>query len=273
MEFKHILITRFNIFYKTKMAQQGFDPQEWLKERFSIFQKFCFPSIVNQSNKGFTWMIYVDSETDPETLEALKAMVKPYSFVLLIQRVFQHFSLKLVLDEDIHKFLGVDFQYLISSRVDTDDMLHRDFIQSVQDRFTGQSYEALNFNKGHIYDIGTGVTSVAIHRHNPFISLIEKRTDRGFKSVFHQIHVAYKDDPNKIEILNPKPMWCMSVHGLNVSTSFFGRVIKFRQPDLQLLFGFQHQKKPSAKMIIRYSLRSYRRKWVKIKVKLNSLAR
>ncbi|WP_238325348.1 glycosyltransferase [Lunatimonas lonarensis] len=251
------------------MAQQGHEPEVWLQERFLIFQKFCFPSILNQSNKDFTWLIYVDSETNPGILEALQELVKPYSFILLIQRVFQHFSLKLVLNEDIHKYFGEGFQYLISSRVDTDDMLHKDFIQKVQEMFQRQSYEALNFNKGHIYDISTGVTSAAVHKYNPFISLIEKRTKAGFKTVFHKIHIAYKDDPNLVKVGNYNPMWCMTVHGLNVSTSFYGRVIKFKQPDLKQIFDFDFQKKPTTNAIFQYSLRSYKRKWSKIKVKLN----
>lgn len=271
MAFKHILITRFNIYYKTKMAQQGFDPEEWLQERFVIFQRYCFPSVINQSNLNFTWMIYVDSETSSEVLAGLKKMVEPFPFIMLIQREFPHFSLKLILNEDILNFLPGDYEYLISSRVDTDDMLHRDYIKEVQDRFNNQTYEAINFNRGHVYDIGTGVCSLAVHKHNPFISLIEKRSEAGFKSVFHQIHVAYKDDPKKVEVADLSPMWCMSVHGLNVSTSFYGRVIKFRQPNLKLLFGFEYQKKPTTSVIIQYSLRSYRRKWAKIKVKINSL--
>jgi len=263
MSFRHILITRFNIFYKTKMATQGHDPEVWLSERFEIFKKFCFPSIINQSSKNFTWMLYVDIDTSLEVLEDLQEMVKPYPFILLIHRVFEQFSVKLFLNEDIQKFLPNDFEYLISGRVDTDDMLQKDFIKQVQAHFKNQEYEALNFNRGHIYDIETGVTSVTIHKQNPFITLFEKRSDAGFKTVFHKIHTAYKNDPHKIKVSNQTPMWVMSVHGLNVSTGFYGKIIKIKQPNLKAQFGFTHQKPPSIRSILYFTGRSYKRTFLK----------
>lgn len=268
MTSRHILITRFNIFYKTKMAAQGHDPEVWLIKRFEIFKKFCFPSIINQSSKNFTWMLYVDIDTTPEILVNLQEMVKPYPFILLIYRVFEHFSVKLFVNEDIQKYLPNDFEYLISSRVDTDDMIQKDFIKLVQTHFKNQEYEALNFNRGHIYDIKTGITSDAIHKQNPFITLFEKKSTEGFKTVFHKIHTAYKDDPHKIEISNQTRMWVMSVHGLNVSTGFYGKIIKFNQPNLMDQFGFGFQKSPSIRSILYFTRRSYKRTISKVKNKI-----
>ncbi|MEX2591925.1 MAG: glycosyltransferase [Anditalea sp.] len=241
------------------MAAQGYDPEVWLRDRFEIFRKFCFPSIINQSSKNFTWMIYLDIDTNPQVLANLKEMVRPYPSILLILRVFDYFSIRLFLNKDIHEYLSNDFEYLISSRVDTDDMLHKDYIKLVQTHFKNQKYEALNFNRGHIYDIETGVTSVTIHKQNPFISLFEKKSAEGFKTVFHQIHTSYRNDPLKIEISNKTPMWCMSVHGLNVSTGFYGSVFKFKQPNLGGLFGFSHQHSPTLQNIWLFTIRSYKR--------------
>ncbi|GAB3219687.1 hypothetical protein J0A67_04875 [Algoriphagus aestuariicola] len=268
MDFKHILFTRFNIYYKTKMAQKGFDPEFWLLERFEIFRKYCFPSVVKQSNLNFTWMIYVDSETTPAVYNSLKELITPYPFILLVKRKFSHFSLKLVINEDIHQYFGQEFGYLISSRVDTDDMLHWDYIQSVQQRFNFQDYEALNFNKGLVYDIETGVSSTKYHFYNAFISLVEKRKTDGFLTVFYKLHINYSDDPKKTEIKNQIPMWCVTVHGLNVSTSFYGEVFKFSQPDLKALFGFEFQKKPKQINVLKFTIRSFRRTFEKVKVRI-----
>ncbi|MGY6522406.1 MAG: glycosyltransferase [Mongoliitalea sp.] len=271
MEFKHVLITRFNIFYKTKMAEKGYDPEIWLNERFEIFQQFCFPSIINQSSKNFYWFIYLDSETPESIFTQLHKMTSPFKFIRLIEKKFSVFSLRPYLNEDINLMFSDDFQFLITSRVDTDDMLHMDFIAKIQQNFQNQEYCALNFNKGYIYDIDTGVTSVTIHRQNPFISLIEKKSEEGFKTVFHKIHISYKGDPLKIEISNSIPMWCMSVHGLNVSTGFYGKINKFHQPNLKGLFSFGFQKKPSIVSILKFTIRSYQRTYFKIKSKASSV--
>lgn len=254
------------------MAEKGFDPEVWLNKRFEIFKKYCFPSVINQSNLNFTWMIYIDSETSEEMLGKLNNLFAPFPFIILIQREFPHFSLKLVINEDVREYFDDDFQFLISSRLDTDDMLYKDFFKELQSKFNRQNYKVLNFNRGLIYDVDTGILSKTNRKNNPFISLIESKSDLGFKTVYHRMHFEYEDEPEKLEIDNPCPMWCMCVHGLNVSTSFYGSVYKFYQPDLKELFGFEFQKTPSLGTILRYTFRSYVRKWKKIKSKLEDIS-
>lgn len=271
MEFKHLLITRLNVYYKTKMAERGFDPEVWLLERVEIFKKFCFPSILNQANKAFYWFFYIDSETPAEVRADLEELFRPYPFITLIAHQYENFSIAKFLRSDIDQYLGGDFQFLVSSRVDTDDMLHRDYISNVQSRFNKQVYMALNFNKGLVYDVHSGVSSVMVHRYNAFLSLIEKRTAEGFKTVFHKPHTAYRQDSSRIEIKINQPMWCVTIHGLNDSTSFYGQVIKFKQPDLSEFFGLKFQKHPPLIEITQFSIRSYKRKLIKIKVRVQRM--
>ena len=64
----HYLITRFNL-KKTnwnprwKINQQLALSDEWLKYRFELFEKYCFPSVYNQSNQNFTWCVFFDIKT------------------------------------------------------------------------------------------------------------------------------------------------------------------------------------------------------------------
>ena len=62
--FKHFIITRFSInfgFMKTTKnnADKLFSPLR-LNKRISYFKNFCIPSILNQTNKNFTWIIAID---------------------------------------------------------------------------------------------------------------------------------------------------------------------------------------------------------------------
>lgn len=270
VEFKHILITRLNVFYKTKMAERGFDPEFWLLERVELFKRFCFPSILIQSNKNFTWFFYIDSETPSLVRADLEALFVPFPFIQLISHQFENFSIAKYLQSDIDRFLGTEFHYLISSRVDTDDMLHRDYVTTVQSKFANQDYTALNFNNGLVYHVPTGVSSTMIHRYNAFLSLIEKRSKQGFRTVYHKQHTDYRFDNKKVEILIKRPMWCVTIHGLNDSTSFYGKVHVIDQPDFSRFFGLNHQKKPSIIDISRFLQRSYIRTLRKVKFKLES---
>ena len=267
MNYKHLLITRINVFYKTKMAVRGFDPDTWLLERVEIFKKFCLPSILNQSNKNFYWFFYIDSETSQEVISDLAITFEPFPFIKLIAHHYESFNITKYLQGDIQQYLGSDFQYLISSRVDTDDMLHKDYIDIVQKEFKNQEYQALNFNKGLVYHVPTGVSSLMEHRYNAFMSLIEKRSVNGFKTVFHKQHTEYRNDIRKLEIKIKQSMWCVTIHGLNDSTGFYGKVFKLREPDLSESFGFQYQKSPSFMDILNFTLRSYSRTFQKVRDK------
>lgn len=264
MNYKHILISRLNVYYKTKTAGRGFDPDTWLLERIEIFKKFCFPSILNQSNKKFIWFFYIDSETPLEIRIDLENTFKPYPFIKLIAHHYESFNITKYFQNDIQDFLGEDFQYLVSSRVDTDDMLHKDYIATVQKKFNGQEYQAINFNYGLVYDVQSGVMSLMTHRYNPFLSLIEKRTENGFRTIFQKSHTDYRNDTKKIEIKIKELMWCQTIHGLNDSTGFYGSVYKFRKPDLKENFAFQFQKNPPPLEIINFTVRSYSRTLKKI---------
>ncbi len=61
--FRHFIITRFNI----RVGKLGTDKNGnltrtdvWLKNRIDLFEKYCLPSVVGQTNKNFTWMVLFD---------------------------------------------------------------------------------------------------------------------------------------------------------------------------------------------------------------------
>ncbi|MBT0813042.1 hypothetical protein KIH41_17270 [Litoribacter ruber] len=253
------------------MAEKGFDPEEWLLERIDFFKKCCFPSILNQSNKNFTWFFYIDNKTPEHVKKSLGDIFDPFPFIKLIAHEYENFNITRYLMADIECFLGDDFDYLISSRVDTDDMLHKNFIETVQIFFGEQEYKVLNFSKGYVYDMPSGISSQTLRKANPFISLIEKRKNGRFQTVFCKPHTDFLGDPDYLEIRLRKPLWCMIVHGLNDSTSFYGSVNKFTQPVLKDSFGFRFQKKPKVVYLLSFSIRSYKRTIDKIIEKLKKV--
>lgn len=267
--FKHLLLTRFNVFYKTKIQRRGYDPDAWLVERLEIFLKFCFPSILNQSEKNFTWFFYIDEATPAHIRERLEQAFKPHPFIVLLSQHYEDFTLSSSLKEEIELYLGKNFNYLISSRVDSDDMLHRDYFFKLKEYFNYQEFQIINFTKGLVYETDAGVISEMNHQYNAFITLIEKRKENGFLTVYHKKHTDYKNDKNLRNLRISIPMWCVVIHGLNDSTGFYGRVLKIRKPDLNSLFGFSGQKEPSNYDLLRFSIRSYKRTIFKIMNKLN----
>ena len=61
MKIKHIVITRFNlkIWQKDKSNKTTLG-EDWMEERFNLFERFCFPSLMHQSDKNFRWLCLFD---------------------------------------------------------------------------------------------------------------------------------------------------------------------------------------------------------------------
>jgi hypothetical protein len=212
------------------MPTHGYDPEVWLIERVKIFKKYCFPSVVNQSTKDFDWVLYIDFETPNSIKKELIDLFKPYPHFHVLEHVFTDFAINEFIDKDLRKIFNEPFEFIISTRFDTDDMIHKDFIKQIQIRFDESSYQPLNFNNGYIYNAFSGVTSSISYKSNPFMSLIERVVEGSeIKSIFHRMHHEYIDDKNVTSIKTEYPIWCMTINSFNFSTGFFGDPI-FRRP-------------------------------------------
>ena len=66
MNFSHFILTRFNVKKMWSQDKRGNKvlTDEWLSHRFKLFENYCLPSIVNQENKNFIWLVYFDQDTD-----------------------------------------------------------------------------------------------------------------------------------------------------------------------------------------------------------------
>ena len=61
-EYKHFLITRFNLKKKgweTTKNNEKIQTEEWLRHRFELFEAYCLPSVINQSNQDFIWYVFL----------------------------------------------------------------------------------------------------------------------------------------------------------------------------------------------------------------------
>ncbi|WP_026970214.1 glycosyltransferase [Algoriphagus terrigena] len=269
MEYKHFLITRLNVFYKKKMPQYGYDPEEWLIGRIKIFKDYCFPSVANQSTKNFQWIFYIDSETPEEIRIDLESLFNPYPNFHLISHKFLDFAIFRFLEEDIFNIAERNFDYLITTRLDTDDMLHIKFLQEIQSQFKGSDYLPINFNNGYVYDIFSGVTAKVSHKFNPFMSLISKVEDGiPVKTIFHRMHHEFQNDPQVNKINTQVPMWCMTINEYNYSTGFFGKVLLKRDERFAVFFSIKEVINPSFLSVISARVNYYLRVFKKIKSRL-----
>ena len=74
---EHYILTRFNLRLWTKdKNRNNTRTEEWLKNRFELFERFCLPSIMNQTSQSFKWIVLFDINTPEKYKERIKSYEK-----------------------------------------------------------------------------------------------------------------------------------------------------------------------------------------------------
>ena len=219
--FHHLLITRFNLKnsdWKFTKNNDNLLDDKWMTERMELFQNFCLPSAVNQTNKNFKWLIYFDNSTSDFFKNEIQKIIQNHSNILVFyiegMPEFKSSILKYISENTKDK------PYLITSRIDNDDCIHKDFINEVQQKFNNQDFMAFDFIKGYTLQVEPKILlGKKEHIFNPFISLIEKNENP--KTVWHYVHNMWKKEPRVTQVTD-KRIWMSIIHKKNKVNEFDG---------------------------------------------------
>ena len=229
--FKHFIITRFNIRmesnYDFDKNKKSTNTDEWLEDRFFLFEKYCFPSIKNQINRNFIWFVLFDTQT-PEKYR--KRIIGYQQILAQFVPLYIPDGLYPALSEAINKAM-VDYlqegdRYVITTRIDNDDAFHRNMIDEVQSRFNEQNNIFLNFNNGFQYDVEKEILVKMKYINNHFITRIEKR-NALVETVITYNHALINEIAEILYIENKEPLWIEIIHNGNISNGLRLYVPKF----------------------------------------------
>ena len=219
--FEHFLITRFNLknpnWGLTKNNEAILD-EKWMEERMVLFENYCLSSVANQTNTNFKWLLFFDTTTSDFYRKKIAALLQD----------FPHF-ISLYIDgmdlfyESLSNYITENTKgkpYIISSMIDNDDSIHKDYIKEVQSQFNNQDFLAVDFINGYTLQIEPEILlGKKDHIFNPFISLIEKNDQP--KTVWFYEHNIWKKEP-RIKSIYGKRMWMSVIHGKNKVNLFDG---------------------------------------------------
>lgn len=221
----HFLITRFNL----KKADWERDKSNnvildymWIKNRIELFKNYCLPSVLGQSNSAFQWLIFVEKDSKEQIGELLE-LVEKYHFieVIFIDGYVQfQFSISRIIKQRVNR----KSQKIITSRLDNDDALHKDFIREVQNNARNASHNTIiSFPYGLCLDIREPQRLAdQFHHLNQFISLVEKNEPYlKISTVYINKHNCWGRD---YEVINNdrKGMWLQIAHDNNMINEFSG---------------------------------------------------
>lgn len=219
--FKHYLITRFNLKnpeWDVTKNNETLLTDEWMEDRMWLFENFCFPSVAAQTNKKFNWLLFFDTTTPEKYKKAIADLISNHLNIkaFYINGMPEFYpSIQQFISEDSK---GIPF--LITSRIDNDDCIHKNFINEVQHKFKSQDYEAVDIIKGYSLQVKPRfILGKKEHIFNPFISLIEKNEEP--KTVWFNDHTLWKKETRITQITN-KRLWMSIIHEKNKVNEFDG---------------------------------------------------
>lgn len=220
----HFLLTRFNLkksdWQQDKNCQKVLD-EKWLKNRIGLFTKYCLPSVLGQTRRDFKWLIFFQEAPEPEIRKLLKKLEVHDFIEPVFVNGFEEFQKNLPLY--IAKRMTAGSVGLLTTRLDNDDALHKDFIRWVQDATIPQGRDTvLHFPKGLFLDLGDqkrlGASTYPL---NQFISLKEAFREDAPLTALGRAHDSWGETLH-IQALPHTDAWLQITHSHNMINRFKG---------------------------------------------------
>jgi hypothetical protein len=205
-----MILTVFNV--RLHFGSNQAPSEDWLRHRFQLFEDLCYPSLRGQSNQDFRWVVLLDEGTPAEFRARIARFAEWSNFVPHYTDQIMSVESFAAMRKDLIMRYVDDSRFLITSTLDNDDALHRDYIGTVQQQFSGQSYEFINFADGYALD---HTRERLYHKHDrtsPFVSLIE-RTEAATTVWLASHRELHRYGP--VRQVEGTPMWIQVIHGRN----------------------------------------------------------
>lgn len=214
---KHFLGTRFNLTvpdWKTSKNGEAVLTEKWLENRFNLFKNYCLPSVKNQTNQNFVWCIFFDVNTPLIYKKKIEIISQEYKnlhpiFIDGISNLVPSFK------DFIIKNSNYD-EYIITTRLDNDDLIHKDFIKTIQKLYSPIAETVIDLQSGYQVTLPINFKNHQIrsynHPSNAFISVIEHIDN--FNTIYSKMHYDWKNSNNIISY-DKKKMWIELVHQEN----------------------------------------------------------
>jgi hypothetical protein len=212
-QFSHFFLTKFNV--RSFPDQRPGCDATWLERRFSLFNRYCFPSVSNQSNQNFQWLVFFDVDTPDLYQKKIDEYAQkwPNFTPVYLDCPLPYGEFPDEVKQVVRQYIPDDCEYLITTWLDNDDAIHRDYVQMIQDNFDRQDGETLNFYFG--YQLAEGKLYFDFELSNHFISLIEKYNPESFNTCLCRPHKQIYEVCKSAKKIFCKPVWIEVVHGSN----------------------------------------------------------
>jgi Putative rhamnosyl transferase len=235
---EHFVLTNFNIRFDfgrrdpegelVDLRDARVRTPEWLEQRFRLFEGFCLPSLTNQTCLDFTWLLGYDPVgTPPEHQRRLRSYESAFANLRLVPEATS-FS------QAVAGYLGSRRCRLLTTRLDSDDALHRTAIARLQEHAAGDRLEFLNLLLGYSYSYPDGRIRLRRDENNHFLSLAENFAGGAPRTAVCVSH-RRAAELAPVRQLGHRPGWLEVIHDRNLKNVLTGRPCPL--PDLSEEFN------------------------------------
>jgi hypothetical protein len=189
----------------------------WQARRRELFERYCLPSVARQTVRDFTWLFFVYPDVMSEAdLEWFPAQDERLHVVTVEDPSSSGVPEAC---EAVSRLAAVD-DWVITTRLDSDDVLHSDHLRRVRVDYNGER-RAVEFEQGFYYDVLRDEMRHVQETQNAFVSLLEPVKE--VRTVWGWPHHKIGED-NEIVYLDG-PGWIALVHDQNTTTYLWGDAV------------------------------------------------
>lgn len=250
----HYIITRLNadLWFNSKKYGKFYNNKTECSMNYAcdLFELSCYQSVINQLDQNFKWIII----TSPNLPDKIKSRMLKYERCDFLLPITQH--------EDSLKYKHCDYKgfvdpiqkwlinnnitgTLITTLLDSDDMLPKDYISYVNNNYKIIKHPGIFKTTELIIVDGLSVKKVKkpIEIIPPHISLIETPVDGLYRTCLFSGHRRWLDNGDYVkEIIDSGRLVCMTNNNLNVGTKFNGEFSNVKKYKLKKIYGIDINK-------------------------------
>lgn len=198
------VLTRFNIHHDATTAEGD----AWLRARVDLFERFTLPSMRAQTAPPDRWLIYCHSLAGSPAWFRERAATWDIPW---LEPVWLPTLDQAELTATVFERLPEGAEQVITTRLDNDDAVARDFCQQIR-AAAGAEREFINFPSGAQY--ADGKLYRRADPSSPFLSFVEP-AGPGLATVYIVGHDR-ASEAAPVRQVATHPMWMAVIHGRNL---------------------------------------------------------
>ena len=184
-----------------------------MRERLDLFERYCAPSVREQTNREFTWLLFLDRDTSAEARSRIAKAVAgaPDARLVFLPPVAGDGPVAAAALQHVQGTPDL----LVTTRLDNDDALHEDALEVVRARARAERREFLNLRFGYVTDGRTA--RVKSHKYGHYTTLVEPASGAPFRTVHCGLPHGRARQFAPFRQIADRPYWLEVIHTRNAA--------------------------------------------------------